>query len=64
MDAEAWDRIADVYFEEISTPFQAEVKNPLLDYLDALPGREEMTVADLGCGIGNLLPFLADRFRK
>jgi SAM-dependent methyltransferase len=64
MDAEAWDRIADVYFEEISTPFQAEVKNPLLDYLDALPGREEMTVADLGCGIGNLLPFLADRFSK
>jgi SAM-dependent methyltransferase len=64
MDAEAWDRIADVYFEEISTPFQAAVKNPLLDYLDALPGREEMTVADLGCGIGNLLPFLADRFQK
>ena len=41
MDAEAWDRIADVYFEEISTPFQAEVKNPLLDYLDALPDRRK-----------------------
>jgi ubiquinone/menaquinone biosynthesis C-methylase UbiE len=64
MDADAWDRIADTYFEQISTPFQAEVKNPLLDYLDALPGRQEMTVADLGCGIGNLLPFLADRFKK
>jgi SAM-dependent methyltransferase len=64
MDARAWDRIAEVYFEEISTPFQAEVKNPLLDYLDALPDRQKMTVADLGCGIGNLLPFLADRFKK
>ena len=37
MDAEAWDRIADVYFEEISTPFQAEAKNPLLDYLVLCP---------------------------
>lgn len=64
MDAQAWDQLADVYFEEISTPFQAEVKNPLLDYLNALPGREAMTVADLGCGIGNLLPFLSDRFKR
>src|SRR4030095_14468825 len=63
MDAQAWDRIAGAYFDEISTPFQAEVVNPLLDYLDDLPGREELTVADLGCGIGNLLPFLAERFK-
>ncbi len=64
MDAQAWDRIAGSYFEEISTPFQPEVVNPLLDHLDRLPGRERMTVADLGCGIGNLLPFLAKRFKK
>ena len=63
MDAQAWDRIAGAYFDEISTPFQAEVVNPLLDYLDGLPGREELTIADLGCGIGNLLPFLAERFK-
>lgn len=64
MDAQAWDRIANSYFQEISTPFQPEVVNPLLDYLDCLPGREEMSVADLGCGIGNLLPFLSQRFKK
>jgi len=63
MDAQAWDRIAGAYFDEISTPFQAEVVNPLLDYLDGLPGREELAIADLGCGIGNLLPFLAERFK-
>ena len=64
MDAQAWDRIAGSYFEQINTPFQAEVINPLLDYLDGLPGREKLTVADLGCGIGNLLPFLAERFQR
>lgn len=64
MDAQAWDRIAGSYFEEISTPFQAEVVNPLIGYLDELSDREQMTVADLGCGIGNLLPFLAERFKK
>ena len=64
MDAQVWDRISESYFEEISTPFQAEVVNPLLDYLDGFPGRENLTVADLGCGIGNLLPFLAGRFKK
>jgi len=65
MDASAWNRIADRYFEEISSPFEGErVVNPLLDFLDALPGRERMRVADLGCGIGNLLPFLSDRFAE
>ena len=63
MDAQVWDRIASAYFDEINTPFQAEVVNPLLDYLDRLPGQEELTIADLGCGIGNLLPFLAERFK-
>ena len=64
MDAQAWDRIAGSYFEQINTPFQAEVINPLLDYLDGLPGREKLTVADLGCGIGNLLPFWQNAFRE
>jgi SAM-dependent methyltransferase len=64
MDAQAWDRITASYFEEISTPFQAEVVNPLLAYLDGLPGRQRMEIADLGCGIGNRLPFLSDRFKS
>ena len=64
MDAQVWDRISQSYFDEISTPFQAKVVNPLLDYLDGLSGRENLTVADLGCGIGNLLPFLAGRFKR
>ena len=63
MNAQTWDQLATTYFEEISSPFEQEVVNPLLAFLDALPGREELAVADMGCGIGNLLPFLAQRFR-
>jgi SAM-dependent methyltransferase len=64
MDAQTWDQVSSTYFEQISSPFEQEVVNPLVTFLDALPGREDLTVADLGCGIGNLLPFLAERFRK
>jgi SAM-dependent methyltransferase len=64
MDAQTWDQLSTTYFEQISSPFEQEVVNPLPTFLEALPGREDFTVADLGCGIGNLLPFLAERFRK
>lgn len=36
----------------------------LLDFLGSVPGRTRMTVADLGCGAGRLLPFLAREFGK
>ena len=64
MDAQTWDQLSTTYFDQISSPFEQEVVNPLLSFLDGLPGRENLTVADLGCGIGNLLPFLSERFRK
>jgi SAM-dependent methyltransferase len=64
MDAQTWDQLSTTYFEQISSPFEQAVVNPLLSFLDGLPGRENLAAADLGCGIGNLLPFLADRFRK
>jgi len=36
----------------------------LRDTLAKLPGRKTMTVADLGCGAGDLLPFLAEKFGR
>jgi len=42
-------------------PLQDEI---LRDMLAKLPGRRRMTVADLGCGRGSLLPFLASHFRR
>lgn len=64
MDAQTWDQLSTTYFDQISSPFEQEVVNPLLTFLDSLPARETLTAADLGCGIGNLLPFLAERFRN
>jgi SAM-dependent methyltransferase len=36
----------------------------ILDTLKKLPGRKRMTVADLGCGRGSLLPFLVEQFGR
>lgn len=62
MEAEHWDRMAGRYEEEITSPFQEGVINPLYDTLRAIPNKRELTVADLGCGIGQLLPFLSKQF--
>ena len=64
MDAQSWDQLSTTYFDQISSPFEQEVVNPLLSFLDGLPDRDKLTVGDLGCGIGNLLPFLSERFHR
>ena len=43
-------------------PLPAE--ESLLELLRGVPGRRGMTVADLGCGSGRLLPFLSKQFGK
>jgi SAM-dependent methyltransferase len=59
---EEWDTLA------LRRPGEPEAstasERALLEFLDAVPGRDGMTVADLGCGAGRLLPFLACRFGK
>ena len=40
------------------------VENPLWDALEAMPDALKKTVADLGCGTGPLLPYLAERFER
>ena len=62
--AEHWSRAADVYEKEFIDPYLPGVRNPLRDAIAALPDTSSQTVADLGCGIGPLLPFLAERFRR
>ena len=62
MDAGTWDRIAEDYLEHIVSPFDTGTANPLLDELAALPRERREAVTDIGCGVGSLLPFLADNF--
>lgn len=61
--ADAWSRAADVYEKEFVDPYRDTQGNRLLEALDGIPA-EGLTVADLGCGIGPLLPRLASRFAR
>jgi SAM-dependent methyltransferase len=59
-----WSRHAERYEELFLDPFGPGVVNPLWAALDAIPEAAHKTVADLGCGTGPLLSFLAARFRR
>ncbi len=61
--AHYWSEAARVYEEEFVDPYRPGVRSPLLDTLRTVEGRADKVVADLGCGIGPLLPFLAEHFR-
>jgi len=58
-----WDEYADKYHTYIISPFQQNVNNPIFSDLERL-GSKRRIVADLGCGIGDLLPYLAQRFKN
>ena len=57
-----WSRHAAQYDELFLDPFRPGVENPLLDAIEAIPDPAHKVVADLGCGIGPLLPRLVARF--
>src|SRR5438132_1386737 len=58
-----WSRVAASYEREFVDPYRADVRhNPLLKILRRLSAKRPV-VADLGCGIGPLLPFLAQHFK-
>jgi len=57
-----WSSAAASYEDEFIDPYRSDVKNPLPRVLRRLAHRDK-TAADLGCGIGPLLPVLAKTFR-
>jgi SAM-dependent methyltransferase len=59
----SWSRVAGVYEREFIDPHRADVRSPLPRELRQLADPEGKTAADLGCGIGPLLPLLAEHFR-
>jgi SAM-dependent methyltransferase len=56
-----WSEAADRYEEEFVDPYRPGSNAPLTEALAAIDG--DRVAADLGCGIGTLLPTLAARFR-
>jgi SAM-dependent methyltransferase len=59
-----WSQAAANYEAEFIDPYLPDVRNPLPAALAEIPNRETLTVADLGCGVGPLLPLLAGLFRR
>jgi SAM-dependent methyltransferase len=57
-----WSAAARNYEADFIDPYRADVRNPLLAALRRLARRGRKVVGDLGCGIGPLLPFLAEHF--
>jgi SAM-dependent methyltransferase len=57
-----WSKAAGAYESEFIDPYRPDVRSPLLKVLRQLADPCKV-VADLGCGIGPLLPFLAEQFR-
>jgi SAM-dependent methyltransferase len=62
--AQSWSRHASRYDELFLDPYSPSVQNPLWETLAAVPDTARKTVADLGCGTGPLLPYLAERFQR
>lgn len=61
--AQHWGRAAEGYEKAFIDPYLPQVRNPLCPAISALTDKAK-TAADLGCGIGPLLPFLAERFGR
>jgi SAM-dependent methyltransferase len=62
--AQSWSRAAKSYEQDFIDPYRPEVRSPLGQALRELADPARKTVADLGCGIGPLLPFLAEHFQR
>lgn len=59
-----WGRCAGNYEQEFIDPYRSDVRSPLLDAIQQLTGTGDRRAADLGCGTGPLLPWLAERFQR
>jgi SAM-dependent methyltransferase len=60
--AQAWSSVARRYDELFVDPYHKSATNPVLRTLEKIPNARDLTIGDLGCGTGPLLPWLAERF--
>ncbi|MCR4285202.1 MAG: class I SAM-dependent methyltransferase [archaeon] len=64
MDSKEWDGISKDYYTEILSPIRDSQNSPLLNDLKIINHKEKLSVADLGCGLGELSPFLSKYFNR
>jgi SAM-dependent methyltransferase len=62
--AESWSRAAAGYEDAFIDPHRPDVRSPLTGVLRRLAAAGARSAADLGCGTGPLLPFLAGQFAE
>lgn len=60
----AWDSRALDYTEKILSPLYSGVKNPIYEFVKTLNANNYKRVADMGCGRGEFLTFLAQHFEE
>ena len=58
-----WSRAAVTYEQDFIDPYLPGVRNPLPRALEELADPQQGAAADLGCGVGPLLPILSKHFR-
>lgn len=64
MNIKSWNKASRDYFSDIvASPFNKNVKNLLIKELRNIPNSKNKTLIDLGCGIGNLIPYTKNRFK-
>jgi ubiquinone/menaquinone biosynthesis C-methylase UbiE len=63
MNEQRWDGISTDYYSEILSPIKHSKRNPMIDDLKLLDSKN-LSVIELGCGIGEMIPFLEEQFKE
>ena len=59
MEKRDWDKISQDYYSEILSPIKNSIENPLFEDIKRIKDKNNKSVIDLGCGIGELENFLS-----
>jgi len=62
--AQAWSSVARRYDDLFVDPYHKDATNPVRRALEKVANAKELTIGDLGCGVGSFLPWLAARFKR
>jgi SAM-dependent methyltransferase len=62
MEKAYWEIVAKDYERKEISPLMKGIRNPLYKYVQELDARLQRRAVDLGCGTGELLPYLAENF--